>query len=76
VVVSYFGSLALYYFVLAIPIAGFVFGGWLCITLNYFKAQHNEGFSSLRIQHWKNLLKCHVRSDGDLEIFAIGLDRR
>ena len=65
---TYFVSLAAYFFGLTIPIAGLVFGTWLTITLIVFKAQHNEGFSSLRIQHWKNVLKCHVTPDGDLEV--------
>ena len=75
VLLSYYLSLAAYFFVLAIPVAGLIFGTWLTLTLVVFRAQHNEGFSSLRIQHWKNLLRCHVKSNGDLEVYALGLDR-
>ena len=53
-----------------------VFGTWLALTLNIFRAQYNEGFSSLRIEHWKNFLRLHIKEDtGDLEIFSVGIDR-
>ena len=66
---------SLYFFIIAIPCAGSIFGSWLAFTLTIFNGQWNEGFSSLRIQHWKNVIRCHIKKNGDLEIFAIGLDR-
>jgi hypothetical protein len=74
-IVSYVGAMSLYFFILAIPLAGSIFGTWLALTLNVFKAQYNEGWSSLRIPHWKNYLKLHIKDSGDLEVFAIGLSR-
>jgi hypothetical protein len=74
-IVSYVGAMSLYFFILAIPLAGSIFGTWLALTLNIFKAQYNEGWSSLRIPHWKNFLKLHIKDNGDLEVFAIGLSR-
>ena len=65
----------LYFAVMAVPIAGYVFGTWLALMLNVFKTQYNEGFSSLRIPHWKNFLKIHIDDNGELEVYAIGLHR-
>jgi hypothetical protein len=74
-VFSYTGGFALYFLVIAMPATGTIFGTWLAMTLTVFNGQWNEGFSSLRIQHWKNVLRCHITKNGDLEIYAIGLDR-
>jgi hypothetical protein len=74
-ITTYTLSTSLYLFVIAVPIAGGIFGSWLALTLNVIGRQHNEGFSSLRIQHFKNFLRCHIKENGDLEIFGIGLDR-
>lgn len=71
----YIGGWSLYFCFIAIPCAGGIFGAWLAFTLTLFKGQWNEGFSSLRIQHWKNFIRCHIKKNGDLEIFAVGLDR-
>jgi len=70
----YIGGWSLYFLVIAIPCAGSIFGTWLALTLTAFGSQWNEGFSSLRIQHYKNFIRCHIKKNGDLEIHAIGLD--
>ena len=72
---TYMACVSIIFFVLAIPMAGAIFGTWLALTLNVFNVQYNEGFSSLRIQHWKNFLRMHITKNGDLEIYGIGLDR-
>ena len=38
---------------------------------------HNDiGFSSLQLQHYKNFVKLHIcEKSGDLEVFAIGLNK-
>mmetsp|Transcript_868 Transcript_868/g.1806 ORF Transcript_868/g.1806 Transcript_868/m.1806 type:complete len:1249 (-) Transcript_868:19-3765(-) len=72
-ILKYLAAISLYFVIFAVPIAGNVFGTWLAITLNYFNCQYDEGFSSLRMENWKNFLRIHINADGDLEIFAIGL---
>jgi hypothetical protein len=69
----YLFAIGLYFVFLAVPLAGSVFGTWLAVSLNVFKTQTNLAYSSLMIQHWKNFLKLHITKDGDLELFAIGL---
>lgn len=52
-----------------------VMGLYLLISLNVFKRHHDEAFSSLRIQDWKNFLRLHLDPAGHLTIFPIGIRR-
>lgn len=72
---TYLGGIFLYFSVMSVPTHGGVFGTWLALMLNVFKSQYNEGFSSLRIPHWKHVLKLHIDSKGRLEVFCLGLNR-
>ncbi|KAL7538174.1 hypothetical protein ACHAXR_008335 [Thalassiosira sp. AJA248-18] len=74
-IVKYLASISLYFVIFVVPVAGIVFGTWLAVTLNFLSCQYDEGFSSLRMEHWKNFLRMHIDENGDLEIFAIGLPR-
>lgn len=56
-IVKYLSSIALYFVIFAVPIAGNVFGSWLAISLNFLNCQFDAGFSSLRMEHWKNFLR-------------------
>ena len=73
--VTYLGAIFLYFGIMAVSLSGGIFGTWLALMLNVFKAQCNEGFSSLRVKHWKNFLKIRIDDDGELEVYAIGLAR-
>ena len=74
-ILKYGLSIGLYYIVFVVPLAGSLFGSWLALSLNWLKCQYDAGFSSLRMEHWKNFLRLHIDDNGDLEIFAIGLHR-
>ncbi|MEP6911424.1 MAG: metallophosphoesterase [bacterium] len=52
-----------------------VMGLYLLISLNVFHRHHDEAFSSLRIQDWKNFLRLHIDDAGRLTIFPIGIKR-
>eukprot|EP00547_Thalassionema_nitzschioides_P009961 CAMPEP_0194229198 /NCGR_PEP_ID=MMETSP0156-20130528/43766_1 /TAXON_ID=33649 /ORGANISM="Thalassionema nitzschioides, Strain L26-B" /LENGTH=920 /DNA_ID=CAMNT_0038961739 /DNA_START=678 /DNA_END=3440 /DNA_ORIENTATION=- len=71
--VPYAAAFTLYFIFLAVPMAGSIFGTWLAVTLNIFKSHCDLAFSSLQIQHYKNFVKLHIKDDGELEIFAVGL---
>lgn len=70
-ILKYGISIGLYYIVFVVPLAGSLFGTWLALSLNWLKCQYDAGFSSLRMEHWKNFLRLHIDDKGDLEIFAI-----
>merc|ERR1739845_66335 len=57
--ISYVFLMLPYFWILATPIATFIFGAYL--TLSSLAGRHmDEAFSSLRIQHYKNFLRLHI----------------
>uniref|UniRef100_K3WH55 Uncharacterized protein n=1 Tax=Globisporangium ultimum (strain ATCC 200006 / CBS 805.95 / DAOM BR144) TaxID=431595 RepID=K3WH55_GLOUD len=72
---TYYVSVFPYFWVLATPVVGAVFGLYLYIALNVFECHYNEAFSSLRISSYKNFLRLHFQPNGDLEVFAFGIDK-
>lgn len=56
-------------------LGSFVMGLYLLVSLNLFGRHSEEAFSSLRIQDYKQFLRLHVRADGGLTIYPIGIDR-
>ena len=55
--------------------ASFIFGSYLSISVNLLDSHFTEAFSSLRVEDYKNFLRLHITTAGDLEIFALGLDQ-
>jgi|AraplaMF_Col_mMF_1032025.scaffolds.fasta_scaffold00262_41 hypothetical protein len=56
-------------------LAATVMGIYLLISLNGFKLHWNEGFSSMRIQGYKNFLRLKIDASGELWVYPIGLER-
>ncbi len=57
-------------------IAGPVLWGlYLMVAYSVFGAHSDESFSALRVKDYKNFLRFHVRRDGALEIFPIGVTK-
>jgi len=56
-------------------LGSFIMGIYLLISLNLFRHHHNEAFSALRIKDYKNFLRLHIKPDGSLEIFPIGVPK-
>nr|CCA25522.1 conserved hypothetical protein [Albugo laibachii Nc14] len=72
---TYYLSVFPYFFVLAAPVVGFVFGLYLYLSLNLWGVHYNEAFSALRISSYKNFLRLHIQPNGDLIVHAIGIDK-
>jgi len=72
---AYYGGMLAYYWLLAIPAMGFVFGLYLYISVCWFHVHYDEAFSALRIANYKGLSRLHITPEGDLEIFTLGMDR-
>ena len=70
----FLGSLA-YYWVLATPAVGFLFGCYLYIAVNWFHVHYDEAFSALRIPNFKGFSRLHINTDGDLEIYGLAMDK-
>lgn len=54
-------------------ISPLLLGLYLSLSLNCGGIHHNEAFSALRKEGYKNFLRMRIKNDGSLEIFAIGL---
>jgi hypothetical protein len=52
-----------------------VMGVYLLVALNVFGFHHNEAFSSLAIEDWKNFLRMRIGPDGALTIYPVGIER-
>lgn len=62
-----------YYWVIVTPLFSFIFGTYLGLA-SWAGRHFDEAFSSLRIADFKNFLRMHIGTDGDLTIYAIGID--
>ncbi|KAJ0403995.1 hypothetical protein P43SY_001389 [Pythium insidiosum] len=72
---QYYMSVLPYYFVLATPVVGVIFGVYLYVSVNVFGRHYNEAFSALRIASYKNFVRLHFQRNGDLELFVFGVDK-
>jgi hypothetical protein len=50
-----------------------IMGVYLLISLNLFRQHQNEAFSALRIKNYKNFLRIHIKADGSLEVYPVGV---
>ena len=67
---------ALWYWVLATPVCAIIFGSYLAFSVCVLEIHWNEGFSSLQSFNFKNFCRIRIdRKSGDLEVFAIGLEK-
>ena len=64
-----------YYWVLATPAVGFLFGCYLYVAVTWLQVHYDEAFSALRIPHFKGFSRIHVTSNGDLEVYGLAMDK-
>ena len=72
---AYYGGMLAYYWVLATPTIGFLFGCYLYVCVNWFHLHYDEAFSSLRIPHYKGFSRLHITPQGTLHIYSLGIDK-
>ena len=70
----YLGMLA-YYWVLATPAVGFLFGCYLYVSVGWFEVHYDEAFSALRIPHFKGFSRIHIDGNGDVRIYGLAMDK-
>ena len=68
----YFGVL-LYFWVLATPTVGFLFGIYLYISGNWMHVHYDESFSALQVEDRKAFIRMHIDRNGTLTLYALGL---
>ena len=64
-----------YYWVLATPGVGFLFGAYLYVCVNWFHVHYDEAFSSLQIADHKGFCRLHITPAGDLHIYGLAMDK-
>jgi hypothetical protein len=52
-----------------------IMGLYLLISLNIFGRHHNEAFSALKIQDYKNFIRFKIDGSGRLTIYPIGIEK-
>jgi hypothetical protein len=55
--------------------SSFIVGSYLYLSVNFLNCHYTEAFSSLKIQGYKNFVRLHINKSGDLELYALGVDR-
>jgi len=55
-------------------VGGVMIGVYLILSLNFFGANMTNGFSSLRLPCYKNLLRMKIGKNGDLTVYPLGID--
>uniref|UniRef100_A0A7S0RR47 Uncharacterized protein n=1 Tax=Chlamydomonas leiostraca TaxID=1034604 RepID=A0A7S0RR47_9CHLO len=73
--IAYYGGMMAYYWLLATPAVGAVFGLYLYVGVVWGAVFYDEAFSSLRIPHHKALTRLHITRNGELEVYTVGVDR-
>lgn len=72
---GYYGGVLAYYWLLATPTVGFLFGLYLYLSVNWFHVHYDEAFSSLQVEHHKGFVRFHIHPSGDLEMYSLAVDR-
>lgn len=62
-----------YFWIVVTPLGTFIFGCYLALA-SLWGRHMDEAFSSLRISNYKNFLRMHIDTSGDLHVYAIGID--
>ncbi|KAG9450957.1 hypothetical protein H6P81_010922 [Aristolochia fimbriata] len=73
--IIYYASVFLYFWLFSTPVVSFVFGSYLYVCINWLHIHFDEAFSSLRIANYKSFTRFHITSNGDLEVFALAVDK-
>ena len=55
-------------------IGGTIFGLYLLTTCRWFKMNHNDAFSAMRLDGYRNFLRLRIQGD-NITIYPVGLDR-
>jgi hypothetical protein len=56
----YYGGMLAYFWLLATPAVGLVFGTYLFMSVTYAGVHYDEAFSSLRVPHYKSMTRMHI----------------
>lgn len=55
-------------------VGGLIFGVYLSLSCSFGNMNHNDAFSAIRLDQFRNFLRIHIHGE-QVEIFPIGVDR-
>ena len=64
----------LFYFIFCAPMVSWIVGIYLFVTVNFIGIHWTEAFSSLRLDSYKNFLRFHIRPNGSLKCYVVGIE--
>lgn len=64
-----------YYWLLAAPVMGFIFGAYLYISSCFFHVHYDEAYSALRIPNYKGFTRMHINKNGQLKLYSLAIDK-
>ena len=73
--VVYFFLRGVWYWIIACPLISTVVAVYLWLSVGYLGLHWNEGFSSLQHDGYKNFVRMKITRQGDLEMYAIGVEK-
>ena len=56
-------------------IGSIIMGLYLFVSIHFFKRHDNEAFSAMKIEDYKNFLRLHIGSNGNLTIYPFKVER-
>jgi hypothetical protein len=68
-------AIGLIIFGLGFVVGPTIMGLYLLISLNVFRRHHNEAFSALKIEDYKNFLRFKIEPNGNLTIYPVGVKK-
>ena len=71
---AYYGGMLAYYWLLATPAVGLVFGSYLYVACNWCGVHHDEAFSALRVPGFKGFTRLRFAPSGDLHVYTVATD--
>ncbi|KAG2491434.1 hypothetical protein HYH03_010220 [Edaphochlamys debaryana] len=72
---AYYGGMLAYFWLLATPAMGFVWGLYFYISVCWCHIHYDEAFSSLREANCKSFVRMHIGPTGDLRLYSLALDK-
>ena len=72
--IGFYGGMLAYYWLLATPVVGVLFGCYLYACCNWLGVHHDEAFSALRVREHKGFTRIRVAASGDLHVYTVATD--
>ncbi len=73
---GYYAGVLAYYWLLATPTVGFLFGMYLYVCVNLCHVHYDEAFSALQVRNFKGFCRFHVTKEVRMQRIFIAMSAR